>query len=217
MRTFLILFSKEWHHLWCQKSTFFSLLSFSMLTLLLFVIANGQGATFGPAMLWVILLFAATMMVPLLFDDDFKDGTLEQLYTANIPFEWMLLAKICRHSLSMLVLAMVLLVMYMVMFHVKQWVALRLLASFLLGIPSISALSTFSGVFGLAAASNRFVLSILVLPLMIPTLIFACAVITPVSLNTATPIWLLMACSLFSVPVSLLASVFVVKAALRDS
>ncbi|MEN8236374.1 MAG: heme exporter protein CcmB [Pseudomonadota bacterium] len=218
MNILLTLLKTEFLQLCRQKGSYLALLSFALLTLLVFTIAAGPNVTFFPVLLWVIILFVSSLMVSQLFETDLKNGTLEQLYELEINFEWVMLVKTCVHCLIVLTQASILLMLCAIMFHVKQLVIFVVFASFLLGVPGMSALAVLSSTIVLGMRSHQLVTSVLVFPLLIPPLIFACGAIVAAQQDVCpnNALWLLFACSLFAVPVNLFAGAFALKAAVQN-
>lgn len=222
MRLFGTLFKQELVLLWRHKGTYIALLSFALLSLLVFVVVLGpnslQLATLSPLMLWVTTIFVSTLMAPLLFDADLQDGTLEHLYGSDVYFGWIMLVKACLHGFGILIQATLLLSLCAIMFHMKQMLILVIFSSFLLGIPGLSALAALSSTFVLGMQSNRLVTTVLIFPLLIPILIFACGAITAIQqgVSPENALWFLGATSLFVVPVSVLAGSFALKTAVQS-
>ena len=126
----------------------------------------------GAGVLWVAALLASMLGMARLFADDFADGTLEQLLLSPTPLALLVLAKVAAHWLSsglILALASPLLAMQ---FGLPPQATLVLAASLLLGTPLLSLLGAIGAALTLGVRAQGMLLSLLVLPLLIPVLIF---------------------------------------------
>ena len=132
-------------------------------------------ARIAPGIIWVAALLASLLALERLFRDDLQDGSLEQLMLLPLPLPAVVLAKVMAHwvvtGLPLLILSpLVALLLGMDMYG---WKIMAL--TLLLGTPTLGFLGA-PGV-GLTVGLKRggVLLSVLVLPLTIPLLIFAAA------------------------------------------
>ena len=134
-------------------------------------------ATIAPGILWVGALLAALLSLDRLFALDHEDGTLEVLATAPMPLEAVVGVKALAHwlttGLPLTLAAPVLGVLLNLPAAGYGWLVLSLL----LGTPALSVIGAFGA--GLTVGLNRggLLLSLLVLPLYVPTLIFGAEVV----------------------------------------
>jgi heme exporter protein B len=126
----------------------------------------------GPAILWIAAVLATLIGLDRLFQADEEDGSLDLMLASPLPLELVVIAKVLAHWLTTgapLVLAVPLFGLLVALDFPGM---LAMMATLLVGTPAL----TFIGAIGAAlTASIRrggLILSILVLPLMIPTLIF---------------------------------------------
>ena len=126
----------------------------------------------APGVLWVAALLATMLSLPRLFADDFRDGTLEQLALAPQPLGLIVLGKVLAHWLvSGLPLALLapLLGLQFDLSNDALWV---LAGSLLIGTPALSGIGAIGAALTLGVRGGGVLLSLLVLPLYIPVLIF---------------------------------------------
>ena len=126
----------------------------------------------APGVLWVAALLATMLSLPRLFADDFRDGTLEQLALAPQPLGLIVLGKVLAHWLvSGLPLALLapLLGLQFDLSNDALWV---LTGSLLIGTPALSGIGAIGAALTLGVRGGGVLLSLLVLPLYIPVLIF---------------------------------------------
>ncbi len=143
--------------------------------------------------LWVAALLAALLSLDRIFALDFEDGALTLIATAPIPLEAVGLAKAIAHwlttGLALTVAAPVLGVLLQLPSGAYGFVALTLL----LGTPALSMIGTFGAALTVGIRRGGLLLSLLVLPLYIPTLIFGAEAVRrgAQGLDATTPLLML--------------------------
>lgn len=128
--------------------------------------------TMAPGVVWVAALLASMLALNRLFAGDFADGALEQLILAPQPLGLLVLAKITAHWLTSglpLVIAAPLLGLQ---FDLPAEALQILLASLLLGTPTLSLLGAIGAALTLGLRGGGALLALLVLPLYVPVLVF---------------------------------------------
>jgi heme exporter protein B len=129
-------------------------------------------ARIGPAILWIAAVLATLIGLDRLFQADEEDGSLDLLRAAPVPLELLVLAKVIAHWLTTgLPLALAAPVFGLLVALTPTAMA-AMVATLLVGTPAL----TFVGAVGAALTATLrrggLILAILVLPLMLPTLIF---------------------------------------------
>jgi heme exporter protein B len=154
---------------------------FFVLTVVLFPFGIGNDtallARIAPGLVWVTALLAAMLALDRLFLADFEDGSLDQLLLSEFPLELAVLAKAAAHwvttglplILAAPVLALVLNMNGTGLFH--------LALSLALGTPSLTLIGAIGAALTLGARRGGVLISLLVLPLYIPVLIFGVATV----------------------------------------
>ena len=134
-------------------------------------------ARIAGGVLWVTALLAAMLSLERMFQVDFEDGSLELLALLPVPLWVTVLAKAAAHwlttALPLLIVAPVLGVMLNL--HPAGYVAL--LSAMALGTPVVSLIGAVGAALTLGARRGGVLLSLLVLPLVIPVLIFGAAAV----------------------------------------
>ena len=126
----------------------------------------------APGVLWVAALLATMLSLPRLFADDHRDGTLEQLALAPQPLGLVVLGKVVAHWLvSGLPLALLAPVLG-IQFDLANDALWVLALSLLIGTPALSGIGAIGAALTLGVRGGGVLLSLLVLPLYIPVLIF---------------------------------------------
>ena len=126
----------------------------------------------APGILWVGALLASLLSLSRLFAVDFQDGTLEQMALSPVPLPMLVTAKIVAHwLLSGLPLALLAPVLGL-QFDMDADALGVLMLSLLVGTPLLSMVGAIGAALTLGVRGGDVLLSLLVLPLYIPALIF---------------------------------------------
>lgn len=158
-------------------------------------IANG--------ILWLGALLACLLSLDRIFALDFEDGSLDLLATAPIPLEAVVTIKALAHWITTglpLVLAAPL---FAVLLHLPPPAYLWLVLSLLLGTPALSVLGTFGAALTVGLKRGGLLMSLLVLPLYVPTLIFGAELVRRGAEGMATDVPLLMLTGITAATVAL--------------
>ncbi len=126
----------------------------------------------GPGVVWVAALLASMLALTRLFASDYGDGTLEQLALSPHPLTLLVLAKIGAHWLASGLPLVIIAPLLGLQFDLNADAQLVLLASLLLGTPTLSLIGAVGAALTLGVRGGGALLSLLVLPLYVPVLIF---------------------------------------------
>ncbi len=130
----------------------------------------------APGMLWLGALLACLLSLDRILALDHEDGTLDLLAVAPLPLEGIVTVKALAHwvttGLPLVLAAPVLGVMLNLPAQGHVW----LVVSLFLGTPALSAIGTFGAALTVGIKRGGLLLSLLVLPLYVPTLIFGAEV-----------------------------------------
>lgn len=126
----------------------------------------------GPGVLWVAALLATLLGLPRLFAADHADGTLEQMALSSQSFALQMAGKVAAHwllcGLPLVVLAPVL----GLQFGLAPDALGVLMLSLLIGTPLLSLIGSIGAALTLGVRGGGVLLSLLVLPLFVPALVF---------------------------------------------
>jgi heme exporter protein B len=126
----------------------------------------------APGVIWVAALLASMLSLGRMFTEDWNDGTLEQMLLSAHPLALLVMGKIAAHWVAsglLLVLASPLLALQ---FDLSATATAVLAASLLLGTPVLSLVGAIGAALTVGLRGAGVLLSLLVLPLCIPVLIF---------------------------------------------
>ena len=126
----------------------------------------------APGVVWVAALLASMLSLSRLFADDHQDGTLEQLLLAATPLPLLVLAKIGAHWLCSGLLLALISPLLALQFDLPGQSVLVLTVSLLLGTPLLSLIGAVGAALTVGVRGAGVLLSLLVLPLYVPVLIF---------------------------------------------
>lgn len=137
---------------------------------------SGLLSKIAPGVLWIGALLACLLSLDRIFALDWEDGSLDLLATAPVPLEGIVSMKALAHWLTTglpLVLAAPALG---VLLSLPQEGYVWLVASLAFGTPALSVIGTFGAALTVGIKRGGLLLSLLVLPLYVPTLIFGAEV-----------------------------------------
>lgn len=152
-------------------------LIFFMIVVTLFPLAVSPEQKFlseaAPGVLWVAALLATLLSLDMLFQSDFQDGTLEQLLLSPQPLYMGILAKVCGHWLLSGLPLTLLSPLLAFMLFLPDAALPALMTTLLLGTPVLSFIGAVGSALTVGLRKSGLLLSLLVLPLYIPVLIFS--------------------------------------------
>lgn len=159
-----------------QGSDSVMVVTFFVLTVILFPFGIGPEANIlervSPGVLWVTALLASMLSLDRLFQADYEDGSLELLALTPTALEVLVIGKVIAHWLTTGLPLMIAAPVLAVLLHMNGEGFLSLLVTMLLGTPSLSLIGAMGAALVLGARRGGVLLSLLVLPLYIPVLIF---------------------------------------------
>lgn len=202
-----------------RRSDVVNPLLFVVIVVTLFPLAVGPGpdilGRIATGVIWVAALLSSLLGSERLFRDDFLDGTLEQLVLSPAPLPLLAFGKVAVHwllsGLPLVVLAP--LCAMLLKLPIAGWGTLML--TLLVGTPILSAMTAIGAGLTVSLGRGGALLSLLLLPLFIPLLIFAAAAVENALLGTSAIGQVLLLTGLMLL--TLLLAPFAVAAALRVS
>jgi heme exporter protein B len=169
----------------------------------------------APGVVWVAALLASMLSLGRLFANDYQDGTLEQLLLTPQPLFLVVLGKVLAHWIIAEIPLVLIAPLVGVQFDLDRRTLWILFVSLLLGTPILSLIGSVGAALTLGLRGGGVLISILILPLYVPALIFGAGAVEAsiIGMSPAPHLYLLGA---FAV-VSLLFSPWAASAALRIS
>jgi heme exporter protein B len=174
-------------------------------------------STIAPGVLWLGALLACLLSLDRLLALDWEDGSLDLLATAPLPLEGIVSIKALAHWITTglpLVLAAPLLG---VLLNLAPAGFLWVVISLALGTPALSVIGTFGAALTVGLKRGGLLLSLLVLPLYVPTLIFGAEVARrgALGMDVSTPLLMLAGISAGVIALLPFASAAVLRVNLR--
>lgn len=190
MKRFFVLVGRDLRLALRQGSDAAVAVMFFVLCVILFPFGVGPEpnilARIAAGVIWVAALLASLLSLERLFLADYEDGSLELLSLSKLPLEMAVVAKTLAHWLvtgAPLVAAAPLLA---VLLNMEADGFGVLVLTLLIGTPLLSLIGAIGAALTLGARRGGVLLSLLILPLYIPVLIFGAGAIDA-ALNGLTP------------------------------
>jgi len=164
-----------------HRSELFNPLVFFFIVVTMFVLALGPYENtlqqVAPAIIWVAALLASTLSLDMMFDSDLEDGSLEQFLLSPHPLIIIVSAKIAAHWLLTAAPLIAAALFLGLMVYLPQTAMMPLLLTLLLGTPVLSLVGAVLTALTVGLRGSGILLTLLILPLYIPVLIFAVATV----------------------------------------
>lgn len=159
-----------------RKSDIATTLSFFVIVVSMFPL--GIGPEMGvlrhiaPGVLWVAALLATMLSLGRLFEQDYADGTLEQMALSPVPLGLLVIGKVVAHWLMSGLPLIVLAPLLALQFDLPGPSLAVLALTLAIGTPVLSLIGAIGAALTLGLRGGGVLVSLLVLPLYIPVLIF---------------------------------------------
>ncbi|NOE25540.1 heme exporter protein CcmB [Ruegeria sp. HKCCD6157] len=174
-------------------------------------------STIAPGVLWLGALLACLLSLDRLLALDWEDGSLDLLVTAPLPLESVVTIKALAHWLTT-GLPLVLAAPFLgVLLNLPAQGFFWLVISLLIGTPAMSVIGTFGAALTVGLKRGGLLLSLLVLPLYVPTLIFGAEVARrgATGMDVQTPLLMLAGITAATIALLPFASAAVLRINLR--
>ena len=192
---------------------------FFVMVISLFPLAIGDDKVLlqkiAPAIIWVTALLATMLSLDNLFRSDFEDGSLEQMTLIKTPLSFLVTAKITAHwVITGLPLILITPLLAVLLYMPSESISMLLL-TLLLGTPTLSLIGAVGIALTVGLRQGGVILSLLILPLYIPVLIFATLALQNVEQGFSAEAQLAMMLAILVLAITL--SPFAIAAALKVS
>ena len=169
-------------------------LTLAFFLIVIMIVPFGVGADLGllsriaPGILWIGALLSCLLSLDRIFQLDWEDGTLEALATSPIPLSGIATAKATAHWLTTGLPITLASLPLGYLLNLNHNLYFLLLTSLAIGTPALSFIGTFGAALTVGVKRGGLLLSLLILPLYIPTLMLGAQ---SMSVGTNNPIELL--------------------------
>jgi heme exporter protein B len=218
-RAFVAMVRRDLRLAYHNRSDLFNPLLFFVIVISLFPFGVGSDAEqlrhIAPGIIWVAALLATLLGLDSLFKPDFEDGTLEQLALSPHPLALLVLAKILVHWLLTGIPLIAVTPIIALLLNVDPSLLPLLMASLLVGTPTLSLIGAIGVALTAGMRRGGVLLTLLVLPLYVPVLIFGADLLQAAGsgLDTAGQFYVLAAIGMLALALAPIAA----AAALRIS
>ncbi len=176
MSRFLLVVRRDLHLAMAQGMDNVMVVVFFVLAVVLFPFGIGPEvnilARISAGVIWVAALLASMLSLERLFQTDYEDGSLELLGLSPVHLEVIVLAKVAAHWLTTGLPLIVVAPLLAVLLHMNAGGFAVLVGALALGTPTLSLIGAVGAALVLGSRRGGVLLSLLVLPLYIPVLIF---------------------------------------------
>ena len=154
----------------------FMVVAFFVLVVTLFPLAVGPEQAIlgriGSGMIWVAALLSSMLSMDRLFQQDYEDGSLDLLVLSPTALELLVLAKTLAHWMSTGLPLIIVSPLLGVLMNLSSAGYGTMILSLALGTPILSLVGAIGAALSLGARRGGVLISLLILPLLIPVLVF---------------------------------------------
>ncbi len=125
-----------------------------------------------PLMIWISCLLVCVLNLETVFKDDYDDGSLDIYIINDKSLEINILAKVFSHWLLSSLPIVIVAPVFSLILGLDYTTSYVLFISLLVGTPTLSLIGSIASALTMSIKKNKILLSIVVLPLYIPILIF---------------------------------------------
>jgi heme exporter protein B len=171
----------------------------------------------APGMMWLSLLLAVLLTADRMFQQDYEDGSLDVMLMSKLPFELVTLTKALAHWLTVSLPLAIITPPLGLLLNLDATQIPILWLSMITGSLALSMLASIGGAVTAGLRRGGLLVSLLILPLYVPVLIFGVAATTAVMGPTSSTPALIVLCAItiMSLVVAPWASAAALKAYLR--
>jgi heme exporter protein B len=161
---------------WRRRADVLSTLFFFVIVVSLFPLGIGPEMnllrSIAPGVVWVAALLASMLSLGRVFENDYHDGTLEQLLLTPQPLYLVVLGKVLAQWLVSELPLVLMAPLLGVQFGLEPNTLLILFLSLLIGTPVLSLIGAIGAALTIGLRGGGVLIALLILPLYIPVLIF---------------------------------------------
>lgn len=174
-------------------------------------------ATIAPGILWLGALLSCLLSLDRIFALDWEDGSLDLLATSPLPMEAIVTIKALAHWVTTGLPLVLAAPVFALLLNMPAAGYQPLVLSLLLGTPALSVIGTFGAALTVGLKRGGLLLSLLVLPLYVPTLIFGAEMARrgAEGFDTTTPLLMLAGITCGTIALLPFASAAVLRVNLR--
>ncbi len=201
-RLFFAICRRDIRLSWSQGSSASMVIAFFIIVVSLFPLGVGPEQNMlgriSVGVIWVAALLACLLSLDRIFQADYEDGSLDQFALSPLPLELVVLAKSLSHWLTTALPLIIITPLLGLLMNLANDAYLPLMMAMLIGSPALSLIGTIGAALTISIRRGGVLLSLLILPLYVPILIFGVMSVDGLRLGENAPMLFLGAFSLFS-------------------
>jgi heme exporter protein B len=190
MTAFLGLFRRDLRLALRQGGDTALVIGFFILAVVLFPFGVGPEpdvlTRIAAGILWVAALLAALLSLDRLFQTDYEDGGLDLIVLSPVPLELAVVAKCAAHWVATGLPLALLSPLLALVIDLDPVAFPTLVLSLLVGTPALSLIGSVAAALSLGARRQGVLLSVLVLPLYVPPLVFGAGAVEASATGTGS-------------------------------
>lgn len=161
---------------WCNRREWLQPLFFFLIVMCLFPFAISSQPdmlmALFPGLFWIAVMLAHILSLPLIFQHDYDDGSIIYWRLQATPLFHLVSIKLICHGLLFWLMIMLLLPISMLLFHMPFYLLTAYILISIIVTPILTCLGALASSLTLSLKRGFLLLSLIVLPLYIPMLIF---------------------------------------------
>lgn len=135
----------------------------------------------APGIMWLALLLAVLLTSEKIFQQDYEDGTLDALVTIDLPLELVALAKALAHWVAVGLPLAIAAPLLGILLNIETSAIPVLMLAMVMGSLALSLLAAIGGAITAGLRRGGLLVSLLILPLYVPVLVFGLSATTSAS------------------------------------
>jgi heme exporter protein B len=193
---------------WSGGSTSSMVVGFFIIVVTLFPLGVGPElnmlSRISVGVIWVAALLACLLSLDRIFQADFEDGTLDQYALSPLSMEWIVMAKALAHWVTTSLPLILITPLLGILMNMQETAYMPLIYAMLIGTPALSLIGTIGASLTVSLKRGGVLLSLLILPLYVPVLIFGVMAVDAVTIGSGgnATLMILGASTLFSLAIT---------------
>lgn len=202
---------------WRKKSNIYQPLVFQLLIVTMFPLGLGAGAQtlakIAPAVVWILALLSTLITLENIFKDDYEDGSLHVYVLSGMSLSLAAFSKATAHWLTTGIPVILFAPVIGVLMHLPEQSYGVLILSLLMATPIFSLLGTVGSALIVNIKNGGMLLSVLIMPLLSPVLIFGAGAVLESTLGNSSlgHLLLLLGCTVLTLTLSPLAAAAAIR------
>ncbi len=193
---FWALFKRDVLVAWRRKANVYQPLVFQLLVVTMFPLGLGAGAQtlskIAPAVVWILALLSTLITLENIFKDDFEDGSLGVYVLSGMSLPLAILSKTTAHWCTTGIPVILFAPVIAMLLHLPEHAYGILMLSLAIATPIFSLLGTVGSALIMNIKNGGMLLSVLIMPLLAPVLIFGAGAVLETALSNSASTHLLL-------------------------